>query len=125
MTVEGEAAMLLAVDNLTKGYDRRARRAVKEGGEVFAKILQKNTPVSNEDKTGKGPLAEHVKVTGVSVKSGEYEVGVGYDKQKGQIAHFPNSGTSKQDPQFFIEESQQEGHEPVLDAFIKNMKGGV
>ncbi|MGV3336694.1 HK97-gp10 family putative phage morphogenesis protein [Latilactobacillus curvatus] len=125
MTVEGEAAMLLAVDNLTKDFDRRARRAVKEGGEVFADILKKNTPVSNEDKTGKGPLAEHVKVTGVSVKSGDYEVGVGYDKQKGQIAHFPNSGTSKQDPQHFIEEAQQEARGPVLETFVKNLKGGV
>lgn len=125
MTVEGEAAMLLAVDNLTKGYDRRARRAVKEGGEAFAEILQKKTPVSNEDKTGKGPLADHVKVTGVSVKTGEYEVGVGYDSVKGQIAHFPNSGTSKQDPQHFIEESQQEARGPVLEAFVKNLKGGV
>ena len=61
MSLEGEAAMLLAIDNLTKGYDRRARKAVKEGAEVFAEKLEANTPVSNEDKTGKGPLAQHVR----------------------------------------------------------------
>lgn len=124
MSVDGEAELLLAVDNLTKGYDRRARKAVKEGGQVFADILKPNTPVSNEDKTGKGPLAEHVTVTGVSVQAGGYEVQVGYDNVKGRIAHFPNAGTSKQDPQHFVEKSQQEARGPVLEAFVKNLKVG-
>lgn len=124
MSLEGEAAMLLAIDNLTKGYDRRARKAVKEGAEVFSEKLEANTPVSNEDKTGKGPLAQHVKVGSVSTQSGDYEAPVGYDNVKGRIAHFPNSGTSKQDPQHFIEKSQQEAKGPILEAFVKNLKVG-
>ena len=40
MSVEGEAEMLLNVQNLTKGYDRRARAAVREGAKDFADQLQ-------------------------------------------------------------------------------------
>ncbi|WP_099975306.1 HK97-gp10 family putative phage morphogenesis protein [Lactobacillus terrae] len=121
MTVTGIEEMLNNVTNIEKGFDRKARKAVQEGGKYFGDELQKNTPVSSEDRTGKGPLKDHVKVSNVSLKTGEYEVKVGYDKIKGRIAHFPNSGTTKQDPQHFIEETQAESKEKILEIFKDNL----
>ncbi|MFT8869540.1 HK97-gp10 family putative phage morphogenesis protein [Liquorilactobacillus nagelii] len=122
MSVEGEAQMLLSVTQLTEGYDRRARKAVRSGGQMFAEKLKSDTPVSDEDHSGLGPLANHVKVGSVSIKTGDYSVAVGYDSSKGRTAHFPNSGTSKQSPQHFIEKTQSEMREPVLAEFIKDLK---
>lgn len=122
MSVEGEAQMLLSVTQLTEGYDRRARKAVRSGGQMFAEKLKSDTPVSDEDHSGLGPLANHVKVGSVSIKTGDYSVDVGYDSSKGRIAHFPNSGTSKQSPQHFIEKTQSKMREPILIEFIKDLK---
>ncbi|GBG94976.1 phage protein [Ligilactobacillus salitolerans] len=124
MSVEGEAEMLLNVDNLTKGFERRARSAVREGAQDFADQLQANTPVSDEDHSGLEHLAAAVKVAGVSTKTGNYSADIGYDKTKGPIAHFPNSGTSKQDPQHFVEKTQSEMRTRVLEDFIKNLRVG-
>jgi len=122
MSIEGEAQMLLNVSNLTAGYDRRARTAVRNGAKMFAEKLKSDTPVSDEDHSGLGPLADHIKTASVSIKTGEYSVDVGYDSSKGRIAHFPNSGTSKQSPQHFIEKTQSEMREPILAEFIKDLK---
>lgn len=122
MSVTGIDKMLSNVKVLEKGYDRKARKAVKSGAEYFGQQLAGNTPVSNIDHSGKGPLKDHVKVGSVSIKSGDYEAKVGYDKIKGYIAHFPNSGTSKQDPQHFIEETQAESKDQVLQIFKDNLQ---
>lgn len=124
MTVTGLEEMLSGVAQLEKGFDRRARKAVRAGGKVVGDGLTANTPVSDEDHSGQGPLASHVKVGSVSVLTGDYTVDVGYDNVKGRIAHFPNSGTSKQDPQHFIEKTQESSREKVLQAFISNLKVG-
>ena len=58
----------------------------------------------------------------VSIKTGEYQAPVGYDKVKGPIAHFPNSGTSKQEPQHFIEETQEQTRDQVLQIFKDNLQ---
>jgi len=122
MAVTGLEEMLNNVSMMDASYDRKARRAVKEGAGVFGEKLTSNTPVSDEDHSGKEPLRSSVKVGNVSIKTGEYEALVGYDKIKGPIAHFPNSGTSKQDPQHFVEETQEQSREAVLQAFIKNLQ---
>lgn len=124
MSVTGVEELLHNVQVLQSGYDRKARKAVREGGKYFGETLAEDTPVSTEDHSGKGPLRDHMKVGSVSLKTGEYEVPVGYDKVKGPIAHFPNSGTSKQDPQHFIEKTQDKTRDGVLDIFVKNLKVG-
>lgn len=122
MSITGEAEMLLAVTQLTAEFDKRARKAVRDGGQLFAEKLKPNTPVSNEDHSGLGSLADHIKTSSVSIKTGDYSVDVGYDAVKGRIAHFPNSGTSKQSPQHFVEKTQSEMRESVLAEFIKDLK---
>lgn len=124
MSVTGLEEMLSGVAQLEKGFDRRARKAVREGAKVVGDDLTANTPVSDEDHSGKGPLAEHVTVSSVSVLTGDYTAKVGYDQVKGRIAHFPNSGTSKQDPQHFVEKTQEQSREKVLQTFISNLKVG-
>jgi len=124
VTVTGAEELLNNIKVLETGYDRKARKAVREGGQYFGKVLAEDTPVSTEDHSGKGPLRDHMKVGSVSLKTGEYEVPVGYDKVKGPIAHFPNSGTSKQDPQHFVEKTQEESREKVLETFVTNLKVG-
>lgn len=114
--------MLNNVKALEAGYDRKARKAVKSGAEIFGQQLAENTPVSSVDHSGKGSLKQHMKVGSVSVKTGEYEAPVGYDKVKGNIAHFPNSGTSKQEPQHFIEETQSETKDKILQTFKDNLQ---
>ncbi|KRL76618.1 HK97-gp10 family putative phage morphogenesis protein [Ligilactobacillus equi] len=122
MSVTGEFELLANVDKLTKGYDRKARQAVKSGAEKFKTVLQNNTPVSSEDHSGKGPLRDHVTLGKFSGVGGDYTQEVGYDSSKGYIAHFPNSGTSKQRPQHFIEKSQSESKGQVLAEFVKELK---
>jgi len=124
ITVTGLEEMLNGVHQMEKGFDRRARKAVRAGGKIVGDDLTSNTPVSGEDHSGKGPLKNHVKVGNVSVKTGDYTVDVGYDKTKGFIAHFPNSGTSKQTPQHFVEKTQEQSRDKVLQAFINNLKVG-
>lgn len=116
--------MLNNVQLLNHGYDRKARKAVREGAKLFGDQLKPNTPVSAVDHSGKEHLQDAVTVGNVSIASGEYEAKVGYDKIKGPIAHFPNSGTSKQDPQHFVEKTQEESREKVLQTFITNLKVG-
>lgn len=122
MAVEGIEDLLNNVAILEAGYDRKARKAVRAGAKIFGEQLTANTPVSTEDHSGKEPLRDSVKVGSVSIKTGEYEAPVGYDKVKGPIAHFPNSGTAKQDPQHFVEETQEQSREAVLQAFKDNLQ---
>jgi len=124
MTVTGAEELLSNIKELQVGYDRKARKAVREGAKYFGDELTSDTPVSNEDHSGKGPLKDHVKVANVSVKTGDYSADVGYDKVKGFIAHFPNSGTSKQDPQHFVEKTQDKTKDGVLQIFVDNLKVG-
>ncbi|MDG5112785.1 HK97-gp10 family putative phage morphogenesis protein [Companilactobacillus pabuli] len=124
MPVTGLEEILNNVQLLNHGYDRKARKAVREGAKLFGDQLKPNTPVSAVDHSGKEHLQDAVTVGNVSIASGEYEAKVGYDKIKGPIAHFPNSGTSKQDPQHFVEKTQEESREKVLQTFITNLKVG-
>jgi HK97 gp10 family phage protein len=121
MDVKGEAELLLNLDKLTKGYDRRARKAVRDGANVFVNGLKQNTPVGENDRPHTH-LTDDIKHSNVSIATGQYSVDVGYGKEEGPIAHFPNSGTSKQDPQHFIEKTQAQERDAVLMEFIKNLK---
>lgn len=122
MTVTGIEEMLSNVKTLEAGFDRKARKSMREGARFFGEQLAENTPVSSIDHSGKGHLKQHMKVGSVSIKTGEYQAPVGYDKVKGPIAHFPNSGTSKQEPQHFIEETQEQTRGQVLQIFKDNLQ---
>ncbi|MFD1431373.1 MULTISPECIES: HK97-gp10 family putative phage morphogenesis protein [Lacticaseibacillus] len=113
-------AKLLALD---LGIQANARKAVKDGAEVFAKALSENTP---EYTDGPGAdavhLADHVALGAVTDKTGDISVDVGYDKETGGYAHFPNSGTSKQSPQHFIEATEEKTRDAVIAAMLKHLE---
>jgi hypothetical protein len=53
MSVTGIEELLHNVQVLQSGYDRKARKAVREGGEYFGETLAEDTPVSTEDHSGR------------------------------------------------------------------------
>lgn len=122
MAVTGEAELMSNLERLEKTEERKARKATRDGAKVFEERLKANTPVSNEDHSGMTPLREHTKKGNLKTNGGEYEVDVGYDRQKGYIAHFPNSGTSKQKPQHFVEKSQEESKTAILSKFVEDLQ---
>lgn len=122
MAVTGEAELMANLERLEKTEERKARKATRDGAKVFEERLKANTPVSNEDHSGMTPLREHTKKGNLKTNGGEYEVDVGYDRQKGYIAHFPNSGTSKQKPQHFVEKSQEESKTAILSKFVEDLQ---
>ena len=69
-----------------------------------------------------GPLADHTKIGSLRGTTGDISIPVGYDAEKGYIAHFPNSGTSKQPAQHFIEKAQAESKQPVLSKFVEDLR---
>ena len=68
------------------------------------------------------PLKDHTKKGNLKTTGGEYSIDVGYDKEKGWIAHFPNSGTSKQKPQHFVEKSQEQSKTEILAKFVEDLQ---
>ncbi|MQS52170.1 HK97-gp10 family putative phage morphogenesis protein [Companilactobacillus mishanensis] len=123
MTVTGIEEMLEKAEMLDEHFKKHGRAAVREGGKAFKEKLAENTPVSDVDHSGKGPLKAHTKMGSVTRNThDEFTVKVGYDKQKGTIARFPNFGTSKQDPQHFIEETQDQTREQILQIFKEHLE---
>lgn len=122
MAVTGEAELIANLERLEKTEEKKARKATRDGAEVFQEKLKGNTPVSPVDHSGMTPLREHTKKGNLKTASGEYEIDVGYDKAKGWITHFPNSGTSKQKPQHFVEESQEESKTAILSKFVEDLQ---
>lgn len=122
MTVTGENELITNLERLEKTEESKARKATRDGAKFFRDKLKTNTPVSNEDHSGMTPLAEHTKMGNLKTTSGDYSIDVGYDTDKGWIAHFPNSGTSKQRPQHFIEKSQEQSKAEVLSKFVEDLQ---
>ncbi|MFC6784975.1 HK97-gp10 family putative phage morphogenesis protein [Halobaculum halobium] len=83
-----------------------------------------NTPEWDGETDMSGHLRDDIKLSSVRETSGVTEVDVGYGKNTGWRAHFPNSGTSMQDPQHFIEETQEVMRPVVIAAFLSHLKEG-
>ena len=122
MAVTGEAELIANLEKLQKTEEKKARKATRDGANVFEEKLKNFTPVSSEDHSGMTPLKDHTKKGNLKTTGGEYSIDVGYDKEKGWIAHFPNSGTSKQKPQHFIEKSQEQSKAEILAKFVEDLQ---
>lgn len=123
MTVTGEAELIANLQRLQKTEEKKSRKATRDGAEVFQEKLKQYTPVAKSgDHSGKTPLKDHTKHGNLKTTGGEYSVDVGYDKDKGWIAHFPNSGTAKQKPQHFIEKAQAASKKEVLAKYIEDLQ---
>ncbi len=106
------------------GVAKEARAAVRDGAQKFADKLKSNTPEWDGETDMSGHLRDDIKLSSVRETSGVTEVDVGYGKNTGWRAHFPNSGTSMQDPQHFIEETQEVMRPVVIAAFLSHLKEG-
>lgn len=124
MAVTGEAELIANLNKLEKTEEKKARKATRDGAQVYQEELKNWTPVAPKgaDHSGKTPLKDHTKKGNLKTSGGEYSVDVGYDTEKGWVAHFPNSGTSKQDPQHFVEDSQDAAKNKVLAKYIEDLK---
>ncbi|WP_431814583.1 HK97-gp10 family putative phage morphogenesis protein [Limosilactobacillus portuensis] len=122
MAVTGEAELIANLEKLQKTEEKKARKATRDGANVFEEKLKNFTPVSSEDHSGMTPLKDHTKKGNLKTTGGEYSIDVGYDKEKGWIAHFPNSGTSKQKPQHFVEKSQEQSKTEILAKFVEDLQ---
>ena len=124
MAVTGEAELIANLTKLEKTEEKKARKATRDGAKVFQEELRKWTPVASKgsDHSGKTPLKDHTKHGNLKTNGGDYSVDVGYDKDKGWIAHFPNAGTSKQHPQHFIEKARAQSKKEILAKYIEDLK---
>lgn len=124
VTVKGDKELIAAFERLDKTVDTKARKATRDGAKVFEQRLKADTPrdKTGTDHSGMTPLAEHTKIGNLRGSTGNLEIQVGYDAEKGYIAHFPNSGTSKQPAQHFIEKAQAESKQPVLSKFVEDLR---
>ncbi|ERL64049.1 hypothetical protein L248_1696 [Schleiferilactobacillus shenzhenensis LY-73] len=119
----GADEMLAKVDQLRYGMQAKAKAAVKDGGAVFADKLTANTPVGVV-LAPSGHMRDDIELDRVRWVNDEAVVDVGYSMRTGPRVHFPDSGTSRQPAQHFIQKSREVAKDPVLEAFIKHLKVG-
>lgn len=123
MAVTGEAELIANLNKLEKTEEKKVRKATRDGAKVFQEKLKEVTPVAKSgDHSNMTPLAEHTKHGNLKTSDGDYSMDVGYDKEKGWIAHFPNAGTAKQHPQHFIEKARAQSKKEILAKYIEDLK---
>lgn len=120
--VKGEAEIEAKIKELNFGVQRKARAALKSGAELFMKQLKGKTPVWAGEQRDPKHMVNDITSTGIKQNSGNLEIEIGYGTDTGRRVHFPNNGTSKQSPQHFVEETQAEARNAVLQEFLKHLK---
>lgn len=124
MSVSGDADLLAKIQALNNGIQKDARAAIKDGADKFAEALRGDTPVWSGETKDPTHMRDDIKATGVRDRGGELQSDVGYGQETGYRVHFPNSGTSKQSPQHFVEETQEKMKDTILQTFISHLKVG-
>lgn len=120
--ITGDAEMEAKVDALNYGVQRNARAALKSGANLFLNRLKEKTPIWTGEQTDSMHMVNDITSTSVKQDAGSLMVQIGYGKDTGHRVHFPNNGTSKQSPQHFVEETQAEMHDRILQEFLKFLK---
>ena len=96
----------LCIDNLTKleaKAPRVAREAVTEVAKEFKKVLEANTPVSDELTFTR--LKEDIKISNLKGGGDAPSKDIGFGRATGWRAKFPDSGTIYQKAQDFEEKT--------------------
>lgn len=124
MTVSGDSDLLAKIEALDNGVQKDARAAIRDGAEIFANALKTDTPVWSGETDDPTHMRDDIQATGVRDRGGILESDVGYGQQTGFRVHFPNNGTAKQDPQHFVEETQEKTRDEILEAFVSHLKVG-
>lgn len=114
------------LSNLTKlqvKAPKTARAAVTEVAEEFEKQLKVNTPVG---RNFTNHLRDDTVVSGFkSASEGVVSKEIGYGKENGWRAHFPNSGTIYQRGQEFEEKTINQMTPVAKEIFAEKVKEGL
>lgn len=102
------------------GQQKKAeRKAVQQASEYYAAALETKTPVYEGEKykgtSRKGYMLEHAKDHIVVSKFKDGRIQVGFDKEVSWRVHFTEFGTIKQQPNGFMERTQQSTQREVVE----------
>ncbi len=114
-----------AVKQLGDKFSRVENKAVNEAAGVVANRLEMNTPVWEGVKSAgsKGDyMLEHAKDHIVQSKAKDGYAEVGFDKEVGWRIHFVEFGTINQRPNSFVEMTQEQVNDEVIEIIARNVK---
>lgn len=105
---------------IKQNLEKIERRALEKAGEAVAERLRTNTP-DISDANGK-----HAKNSVVVSKADQNnEVKVGYVKDVAWRIHFVEIGTIRQKPQAFIQRTEREMQQQVMNIIQDEVKRGL
>lgn len=121
---KGLDGILANLNKLQVRAPRVAREAVGEVAEKFAENLKKNTP--RESFEWGEHLQDDVVVTGFKgTNEGVFSKDIGFGKETGWRAHFPDEGTVFQKRQEFKEKTINEMTPVARKIYAKRVKEGL
>lgn len=122
LKVTGAEQLEQKITELNYGVQKNARKALKAGTEIFVNQLKSNTPIWKQEQHDSFHMADDIKNTGVKQNGGDLTVQIGYGHNTGYRVHFPNNGTSRQSPQHFVEMTQAQTRDQILQEFLRWLK---
>ncbi|MGG1481461.1 HK97-gp10 family putative phage morphogenesis protein [Bacillus smithii] len=122
MSVEIDTSSIDQALKRMVAQEKKVRNAgLKKAAQSVAQRLEENTPIENEsdvEKHMKGDIA----ISGVDQNG---EIFVGYGKDTFWRAHFVEMGTIKQKPQGFIQRTEEEMRNEVINIMAEEFKRGL
>ena len=106
------------IKKVQQSIRKAEKEAITEATKLVANQLEKNTPKSKE---GTDHAKNHVVKSGV--KDGMAEVG--FDKDIAWRIHFIEFGTIKQRPQGFVQKTQTQVEQEVVEIITKALGGAL
>lgn len=122
LKVTGAEQLEQKITELNYGVQKNARKALKAGTDIFVNQLKSNTPIWKQEQHDPFHMVDDIKNTGVKQNGGDLTVQIGYGHNTGYRVHFPNNGTSRQSPQHFVEMTQAQTQDQILQEFLRWLK---
>lgn len=110
-----------ALRNMGSQEKKVRNKALKKAGNEIASRLRDNTPIDPRD-SNKKHMKDDIVVSGVDQYG---EVTVGFGKETYWRARFVELGTIKQRPQHFIENTEQEMRDKVMEIIREELAKGL
>lgn len=110
-----------ALRNMGSQEKKVRNKALKKAGNKLASRLRDNTPIDPRDNNKKH-MKDDIIVSGVDQYG---EVTIGFGKETYWRAHFVELGTIKQRPQHFIENTEQEMRDKVMEIIREELVRGL
>ncbi|KMT58901.1 HK97-gp10 family putative phage morphogenesis protein [Paenilisteria newyorkensis] len=103
---------------------KAAKRGVILASNVVKKNLEANTPYDSDSKTGEH-LREDVQVTAVTgMGRGTVSSDIGFGRKTGRRFHYPEFGTTKQEPLGFAQKTIEQSKAEVLAIYANEVRKG-